>query len=79
MDHGLGFRDRDTGFHSNDIESENARIKNFLRRRYGKLELATDELDATEYMFKVNYDKTWSTYMAGIAQGQGGAYAEQKV
>ena len=35
--HDKGFRDRDAGFHSNDVESENARIKQWLRMRYSKL------------------------------------------
>ena len=35
--HDVGFRDRASGFHSNDVESENARIKQWLRKRYGKL------------------------------------------
>ena len=33
INHSIDFRDRRTGFHSNDIESENNRIKRFLRKR----------------------------------------------
>ena len=37
VDHCAGWRDRSTGFHSNDIESENARMKMWLRTRYSKM------------------------------------------
>ena len=34
VNHSKGWRDRETGFHSNDVESENARLKLWLRARY---------------------------------------------
>ena len=39
VNHSLGWRDAATGFHSNDVESENARLKLWLRARYTKLQL----------------------------------------
>ena len=37
VDHTAGWRESATGYHSNDIESENSRLKGFLRCRYLKL------------------------------------------
>ena len=37
--HDNGWRDRKTGFHSNDCESENDRLKLWLRARYTRLKL----------------------------------------
>ena len=34
VNHAAGFRDSETGFHTNDVESENNRIKKWLRKRY---------------------------------------------
>ena len=39
INHGQMFRDRGTGFHGNDIESEFNRLKSWLRQRYGSLRL----------------------------------------
>ena len=39
VDHSSGWRDRSTGFHSNDIESENSRMKIWLRARYSNMPL----------------------------------------
>ena len=66
VNHSQGWRDRATGFHSNDIESEFSRLKRSVRERYGRLNFQiqsrseTDESDAVEsrdlfeYTFKVN-------------------------
>ena len=68
-----GFRDRQTGFHSNDVESENNRMKRFLRKRYGKLclgrykNLSNDTvLDLYEYVFRVNVGHSIDTYMMAL-------------
>ncbi len=37
--HDQGWRDRKTGFHSNDCEGENNRLKTWLRSRYTTLKL----------------------------------------
>jgi hypothetical protein len=39
VNHSVGYRDQSTGFHSNDFESENARLKTRLRTRYTKLRI----------------------------------------
>ena len=41
VNHSQGWRDRETGFHSNDCASENSRLKQWLRGRYSKLGNAT--------------------------------------
>ncbi len=38
VNHTTGWRDVVTGFHSNDIESENARLKRVVRKRYSTLD-----------------------------------------
>ncbi len=50
--HEKHFRDPSTGFHTNDAESENNRLKKWSRTRYGKLQLNASEMD--EYVFYVN-------------------------
>ena len=52
INHGIEFRDRETGFHSNDIESENNRLTTWSRHRYSRLQLT--ELDLHEYAYYVN-------------------------
>ena len=42
VNHSAGWRDRTTGFHSNDIESEFNRLKLFIRGRYGALHFSYD-------------------------------------
>jgi hypothetical protein len=74
VNHAAGWRDPITGYHSNDIESENHRVKNFLRKRYGRLQLDPEALDLVEYMFKVNRGRTFAVFMSALAQAQGGAY-----
>ena len=47
VNHTTGWRDRVTGFHSNDVESENARFKTWLRCRYTRLKgIITDKVEA---------------------------------
>ena len=66
VDHSKGFRDRSTGFHSNDIESENARFKAWSRKRYGKLQL--EELDLCEYAFYVNVSNAFDDVLSALAE-----------
>ena len=56
INHSLEFRDRESGFHSNDIESENGRLKHWSRVRYDRLSLC--ELDLYEYAFYIMSDLT---------------------
>ena len=74
VNHSVGFRDRVSGFHSNDVESENNRIKRFLRKRYGLLLLGRRKnlsnetvLDMYEYVYRVNVDPSFESYMKALA------------
>ena len=69
--HEDGYRDRKTGFHTNDVESENARLKLWNRHRYGKLQLNRQELD--EYVFYANIGGSMSDVLGGLAVSNGGA------
>ena len=64
INHSLEFRDPETGFHSNDIESENSRLKLWSRKRYSKLMLT--ELDLHEYAYYVNVGSTMEDVMAAL-------------
>ena len=59
VNHSVEFRGRVTGFHSNDIESENNRLKHWARVRYGRLSLS--ELDLHEYTFYINVGSDMKT------------------
>ena len=79
--HGREFRDRDTGFHSNDIESEFNRFKRWVRQRYGQLTAGGDasheefaDLDLYEYTFYINVGDSMEAVMKALAHSQGGAY-----
>lgn len=48
VNHSKGWRDRVTGYHSNDVESENNRFKSFIRNRYSTFKLNTDTADGDE-------------------------------
>ena len=69
INHSKGFTDRATGFHSNDAESENDRIKRWNRARYGALTLS--ELEMHEYIFYVNGGKCMIDVMRGLAYSKG--------
>jgi hypothetical protein len=89
VNHSVGYRDQSTGFHSNDIESENARLKTWLRTRYTKLRIdiadvgpqsATQEenrgaysRDLHEYCYYVNIGNTFTMAMKGVAAAAGGS------
>ena len=75
VNHTVGWRDYETGFHTNDVESENNRIKGFVRRRYGKL--VVKELDLFEYTFQVNQGSSFKVLMDGLAVANGGAQLER--
>ena len=62
---GNQYRDKKTGFHTNDVESENARAKGWSRKRYGLLHLSEEEMD--EYVFYVNVGGTMASVMRGLA------------
>ena len=73
VNHSLGFRDRVSGFHSNDVESENNRMKQWLRERYSCLKLGRTKtinndtvLDLYEYVFKVNVGESFADAMGAI-------------
>lgn len=68
--HEDGYRDPKTGFHTNDVESENARIKRWNRARYGRLNVIADEMD--EYIFYTNVGSDMASVFKGLAHGNGG-------
>ena len=78
--HGKEFRNRDTGFHSNDIESEFNRFKRWLRERYGALKVNSasttnqhdcDDLDMYEYMYYINVGASMHDVMAAFVHSHG--------
>ncbi len=69
--HDKAYRDTTTGFHTNDAESENHRLKRWSRHRYGKLSLDAAEMD--EYIFYVNVGNDMQAVMKGLATANGGA------
>ena len=79
--HGREFRHRETGFHSNDIESEFNRFKRWVRQRYGQLppggnasHAEFEDLDLYEYTFYNNVGDSMGAVMKALAHSQGGAY-----
>ena len=68
MNHSVRIRDRVTGFHSNDIESENDRLKHWSRVRYGRLQLC--ELDLNEYAYYVNEGSSIRVIAGGLMRAQ---------
>ena len=60
----------ETGWHSNDIESENNRLKHWSRVRYSALKIS--ELDMHEYAYYVNAGDTMADVMLGLAVAGGG-------
>lgn len=65
--HTSGYRDASTGFHTNDAESENSRLKRWNRNRYGRLQL--NELEVTEYVFYINHGERMVDLLKGCADG----------
>jgi len=64
INHKVEFRDRVTGFHSNDIESENNKLKHWSRVRHSRLIL--NELDLHEYAYYVNVGSSMKDVMAAL-------------
>ena len=60
------------GFHTNDVESENNRIKHWARARYSTLKL--EESDMYEYVFYTNVGKSMTDVMHGLAVANGERY-----
>jgi len=75
--HEDGWRDTETGFHTNDAESENNRVKGWSRHRYGRLSIT--ELDMQEYVFYVNGGSDISLVMKGLAYGSDAGYFRNKI
>lgn len=64
------YRDQETGFHTNDAESENRRVKTWSRSRYGRLMLNADEMN--EYVFYANVGDSMGDVLKGLAFASGG-------
>ena len=60
------FRDRETSFHSNDIESENNRIKAKSRHRNSRLILTENDLH--EYAYYVNAGQRMADVMLALKE-----------
>lgn len=88
VNHSIGWRDTVTGFHSNDIESENSRLKGWLRARYTDLRISVQDQtggeetynyagsisrDLSEYCYNVNVGPTVGDAMKGVAAAAGGS------
>ena len=65
INHSREVRDRDTGFHSNDIESENNRLMHWARARYSKLSL--NEGGLHEYTYYVNVGSSLEAVVKALA------------
>ena len=80
--HAKHWRDPETGNHSNDAESENARLVMWMRQRYSKCRIKksslagtgdetdlanTDILDIFEYAHYVNIGATMTQVMGTVA------------
>ena len=73
VNHTENWRDPDTGTHSNDAESEFARLRLFLKSKFGKVRASSNtdpgkkddmfELHLAEYMFYTNVGRSMSAIM----------------
>ena len=59
------YRDKETGFHTNDAESENSRLKAWNRLRYGKLNITPCDMD--EYIYYINVGSGMGAVLDGLA------------
>ena len=75
--HEDGYRDRRTGFHTNDAESENSRLKQWNRHRYSQLQLNVGEMD--EYIFYINVGQSIDNVLGGLAVANGGALRNRRL
>ena len=64
INHSVEYRDRETGFHSNDIESENNRLKHWCRVRYSRLLIS--EGDLHEYAYYINVGSSVEAIMKAL-------------
>ena len=63
--HKVEWRNAKSGFHTNDIESENNRVKHWNRARYSVLKLT--ERDLHEYTYYSNGGDSMKDIMKGLA------------
>ena len=71
------FRDAQTGFHTNDAESENNRLKRWSRQCHGHLRI--EEYDMQEYMFYVNIGNSMMLVLEGLAQSDGSGKCKNRI
>ncbi|CAK0890851.1 unnamed protein product [Prorocentrum cordatum] len=58
-------RDKETGFHTNDAESENSRLKAWIRSRHGKLNIAPGDVD--ECIYYISMGSGVGKFLDGLA------------
>ena len=75
--HEDAYRDSATGFHTNDAESENNRVKRWSRRRYGQVNLTEHEMQ--EYVFYENVGPEADDMFRGLAMSSGGVISNAVV
>jgi len=63
------YRDAAAGFHTNDAESENFRVKHWSQHRYGRLSVIVGDMD--EYVFYANVGEGMVAVMKGLALSSG--------
>lgn len=70
VNHSKEWRNED-GYHTNDIESENNRLKTWARRRWGRLPpKCTDEM-LMEYVFRVNVGSSFKCVLTAVQHAAG--------
>ncbi|CAE7726195.1 unnamed protein product [Symbiodinium sp. CCMP2592] len=70
VNHSKEWRNED-GYHTNDIESENNRLKTWARRRWGRLPpKCTDEM-LMEYVFRVNVGSSFMCVLTAVQHDAG--------
>lgn len=82
VNHSITWRDTASGFHSNDVESEFARLKKWIRERYGQLHFEKandneddiDEGDLYEYTFYTNVGKGIYDVVKALHYVNGGSF-----
>ena len=89
VNHSMAWRDVETGFHSNDVESENARLKSWLRAHLhisvtdredpddASLFSHSFSRDMNEYCFDVSVGKSFRDAMRGLAVAAGGSFTKR--
>ena len=73
--HERHWRDPETGWHTNDVESENNRIKRWSRKRYGRLLITSSDMD--EYIYYTNVGRDIVSVMRAVALASGGLPADR--